>query len=86
MLKTYLYIPDQLEKQIKQSARAQKKSKAEVMRTALKEGLNVLEKQKTGGAEILLKLAEIAKKHKVKGPKDLSKNHDYYLWGGVKKL
>lgn len=81
MLKTYLYIPDDLEKQIVLAARLGKKSKAEVLRQALQEGLDVLRKQKGGGAEVLLKIAELGKKYKVKGPKDASIRMDYYLWG-----
>lgn len=83
MLKTYLYIPDHLEEQIKRTAKIERKSKAEVMRQALEKGL---EKQApNSGAEVLLKIAELAKKYNVKGPRDLSINHDYYLWGGKKK-
>lgn len=85
MLKTYLYIPEQLEEKLKLTAKTQRKSKAEVMRQALQEGISVIEKQQAGGAEVLLKIAELAKKHHVKGPRDLSINHDYYLWGGKKK-
>lgn len=39
MLKTYLYIPDELNKRISQAAKDQKKSKAEVIREALSESL-----------------------------------------------
>lgn len=85
MLKTYLYIPDQLEEKIIYTSKSQNKSKAEVMRQALQEGLTVLEQQKIGGAEVLLKIAEIGKKHPVQGPKDGALNHDYYLWGLPKK-
>lgn len=84
MLKTYLYIPDYLDKKIKQVVDIQKDSKAEVMRQALQKGLEILA-PKEGGAEALLKIAEIGRKYKVKGPKDLSINHDYYLWGGKKR-
>lgn len=85
MLKTYLYIPEYLEKKIRITAKAQNKSKAEVMRQALQEGLNVAEKQSKGGAEVLLKIAELAEKNKVRGPRDASVNHDYYLWGLPKR-
>lgn len=85
MLKTYLYIPEQLERKIKITAETQNKSKAEIIRTALAEGLDALEKNRTGGAEILLALATFAKKNKIKGPRDASVNHDYYLWGLPKK-
>ncbi len=85
MLKTYLYIPDELEAKINLTAKTQNKSKAEIMRQALHEGLSSLEKQQAGGGEVLLQIAELAKKHNVKGPRDLSVNHDYYLWGGKKR-
>lgn len=85
MLKTYLYVPGELEERINRTAKAQNKSKAEVIRQALQRGISDLEKQQAGGAEVLLKLAEIAKKYNVKGPKDASINHDYYLWGLPKK-
>lgn len=85
MLKTYLYIPEHLEKKINRTAKAQKTSKAEVIRQTLEVGFESLEKQTPSGAEVLLKLAEFANKHKVKGPKDASINHDYYLWGLPKK-
>lgn len=85
MLKTYLYIPEQLEEKLKLTAKTQKKSKAEVMREALREGIGALERKQAGGAEVLLKLAKMAKKYGVKGPRDGSVNHDYYLWGLPKK-
>lgn len=83
MLKTYLYIPEHLEEKITQAARRQKTSKAAVIRQALEKGLE--EKKGYAGAEALLELVEFAKKHKVKGPRDLSVNHDYYVWGMPKK-
>ncbi len=39
MLKTYLYIPEQLNRKIEQTASINGKSKAEVIRTAIEEGL-----------------------------------------------
>lgn len=37
-------------------------------------------KKKITGTEFLGKLVELSKKYKFKGPKDLAKNHDKYLW------
>lgn len=85
MLKTYLYLPEHLDEKINQTAQNQNKSKAEVIRQALEEGLSSLEEKGKGGAEVLLKLAQWAKKNNVKGPRDGSVNHDYYLWGFPKK-
>lgn len=81
MLKTYLYIPDQLEEKINLTAKTQNKSKAEVIRQALEKGITAVAHQGTASAQILIKLAEIGEKYKSKGPKDLSTNLDKHLWG-----
>ncbi len=85
MLKTYLYIPDHLNEQIKRAAKSQNKSKAEVMRHALEKGIQTVDQ--SNGAQVLLDLSkraqEILKDEKL--PRDLSVNHDYYLWGGKKR-
>lgn len=80
MLKTYLYIPDYLEKRISYTARTQKKSKAEVMRQALETGITAVQQQGTASAEVLLKIAQLGRQFKIKGPKDSSMRMDKYLW------
>ena len=80
MLKTYLYIPEQLNNQINNTARVQNISKAEVMRQALKNGLQKFIGQGNAGVEALFKLAELGKKYKLKGPRDSSMKMDEYLW------
>lgn len=85
MLKTYLYIPEQLETKITLTAKTQNKSKAEVIRQALEKGITAIAQEGTASAQVLLKLAEIGEKYKPKGPKDLSENLDTYLWGMKKK-
>lgn len=80
MLKTYLYVPQPLNEEINALAEIQKISKAEVIRTALREGLSVIKRKKGSSARVLLKIAEIGRKYKAKGPKDLSTNMDKYLW------
>lgn len=80
MLKTYLYLPEQLNKQVEQLADNRKTSKAEIIRKALERGLSVLRRQNISSAEVLLKIAELGKKHRVKGPQDASTNMDKYLW------
>lgn len=84
MVKTYLYIPEDLNKEINQLALAKKASKASVLRAVIRKGVEA-EKEIKSGAEVLLELAAYAKKHHIHGPRDLSINHDYYLWGGKKK-
>ena len=81
MLKTYLYIPEQLDKKIKITAEAQNKSKAEIIRQALEKGITNVAQQGTISAQALLRIAEVGKKYKPRGPKDLSANLDDYLWG-----
>lgn len=81
MLKTYLYVPNHLEKQIRQTAEFQNKSKAEVMRQALEKGITAVQQQGTASAEALLKLAELGKKYRFQGPKDSSERIDELLWG-----
>ena len=81
MLKTYLYIPEQLNSKINYTAKAQNKSKAEVMRQALENGLQKFKGQGNAGVEALFKLAELGKRYKLKGPKDSSMKMDEYLWG-----
>lgn len=80
MLKTYLYVPEELNSEVIRLAEVQKVSKADVIRTALREGLSVIKKQKGNSAQALLKLAEIGKKYYPKGPKDASVKMDDYLW------
>lgn len=80
MLKTYLYIPEPLDKKINQTAKIQNKSKAEVLRTAIQVGLDMIEKKRVGGAESLLRLAEIGKKAHLVGVHD-SSHIDELLWG-----
>lgn len=80
MLKTYLYIPDHLEEKIVRTAKTQNRSKAEVIRQALENGIGTVQQQSTASAEVLLKIAELGKKYNVKGPKDSSVKMDEYLW------
>lgn len=81
MLKTYLYVPEFLNKQIQELAVIQKTSKAEVIRKALEKGITVVRQQGSASVQALFKLAQLGEKVKAKGPKDLSSNLDKYLWG-----
>lgn len=81
MLRTYLYVPEELNKEIAYMAKYNKKSKARIIREALEEGLTIIKKPKSGGVEALLKIAELGTRINAKGPKDLSSNLDKYLWG-----
>ena len=81
MLKTYLYIPDELNQEIYLTAKNQNKSKAEVIRLALKKGINAVNQQGSASALVLSKLANLGKKLNLRGPKDSSIKMDELLWG-----
>jgi hypothetical protein len=81
MLKTYLYVPEELEKKILLAAKTLKKSKAEILRQALEKGISIVQNQGASSARALYKIAEIGSKYNLKGPKDGSKRMDEYLWG-----
>ena len=66
-------------------ASSQGKSKAEITRRILTEGLKIIQPKKSSSAGALLQLAKAASKFKGSAPKDLAFNHDYYTWGGKKK-
>ena len=59
MLKTYLYIPENLGEKILFIAKAQNKSKAEVIRQALEKGIITVQQQGTASAQVLLKPAPV---------------------------
>lgn len=80
MLKTYLYIPQQLNEEVNALAGAEKVSKAELMRNALEEGLAFLKRKRASSAFVLLQITKIGRKYKTRGPKDLSQKMDEYLW------
>lgn len=80
MFKTYLYIPTELNQQLEFAAKANRVTKARLMRQALQEGLKVLKQDRNDAGQILLDIASLAKKNKVQGPRDLSTKMDEYLW------
>lgn len=77
MIRTQIYLPEDLYREIGWLAKKEKKAKAQVIREALEKEV---EKKQGNAGETLLKLAAMAKKYKWKGPKDLSVNHDKYLY------
>ncbi|AKM79072.1 MAG: hypothetical protein UX85_C0003G0132 [Candidatus Beckwithbacteria bacterium GW2011_GWB1_47_15] len=80
MLKTYLYVPDELNREVEALATAGKTSKAAVIRSALDAGVKMLKRKKTGSVEVLNRIAEIGRKYNLKGPKDASAKMNEYLW------
>lgn len=85
MQRTHIYLPEELNIEIEFTAKTQRKSKAEIIRTALEHGLKAIRPRSFSSTEALLKMAREAKKFAGSGPKDLSTNHDHYTWGGPKR-
>lgn len=79
MIRTQIYLPKDLYYEIEFRAKRENKPKAAVIRDALENGLNQNRPKKNAGTA-LLEIAAMAKKYKWKGPKDLSINHDKYLY------
>lgn len=84
MIRTFIYFPEELNQEIERMVNDTNKSKAMIIREALKEGLTSIKKYNICGVEALLKIAELGQKINAKGPKDLSSNMDKYLWAGKK--
>lgn len=77
MIRTQVYLPKQLYQTIDLVAKRERKPKAQVIRDMLESG--IMEKQGNSG-EALLDIARLGRKLKLKGPRDLSKNIDKYLY------
>ena len=80
MIRTQIYLPKDLYHHIDQVAKREKKAKAQIIRDTLEEGLRRRQKTQKNAGEVLLEIAAMAKKYKWRGPKDLSTNHDKYLY------
>lgn len=78
MIRTQVYLPKTLYQELSLVARREKKAKAQVIRESLERALKEAKTETVG--EAFLKLAEVGKKLRLRGPKDLSTNHDKYLY------
>lgn len=76
MLRTQIYLPEDLTRDLKFMAQKEDKPTAEIIRSLLKEGIR---KRKTGksAGKTLLELTKLG----AKGPGDLSTNLFDYLYG-----
>lgn len=79
MHRTQIYLYNDQIQQIALLARQKKQNKAQIIRALIQKGIDV-EKKKTSAGDALLKLAELGKKLNLRGPTDLSINHDKYLY------
>ncbi len=86
MYRLHIHLPDEFKSQIAVAAMVTGEPKAEVVRRALQNGLKTLHLHRSSSAAHLLKLSDQAGSTPGKGPRDLSVNHDYYAWGGKKRV
>lgn len=78
MIRTQIYLPKTLYQEVDLIAKEEKKTKAQVIRESLEHALKTRKKETIG--EALGKLIDAGKKFHLRGPKDLSTNHDKYLY------
>ncbi len=85
MQRISVYIPEDTKKRISITAKAKNQEESEIIRQALRVGLNKIYPVATS-AQALLELSKMAEKipSTPDAPKDLSENLDYYAWGGEK--
>lgn len=76
MIRTQIYLPEQLYLQIRLMARQQNLPAAKVIRKLMVNGIKKTKRETLG--EAMLNLAKHASS---KGPRDLSTRHDDYLYG-----
>lgn len=83
MYRLHLYLSEELKNKLDIKARVTGKTKAELARKALEEGLKKTQTIKSNSANALVELAKMADKlpSDPNDPKDLSINHNYYAWG-----
>lgn len=77
MIRTQIYLPKELYQEVDWVAKKERKPKAQVIREAIEKDMD---KKRGNAGSTLLEIAAMAKKYKWKGPKDLSKNIDKYLY------
>lgn len=81
MLKTYLYIPEELNKQINALVLADKSSKAQVIRDLIATGLEFKNTNKNRMDNPIKRVEKLSRKYKLNKLKDVSNKMDDYLWG-----
>lgn len=82
MNRTHIYLTDEQTRIIKLHSIQEKKPEAQIIRDLLDAGIKGATPMNTETVgDALLNLAELGKKHKLMGPKNLSTSLDEYLYG-----
>lgn len=80
MIQRKFYLPEDLYTQLTTHAKVSGKTITQALRELVDEGLQRKKNARHArGAQALLELARLAKKHAWRGPKDLSTKHDTYF-------
>ncbi|MBI1863812.1 hypothetical protein HYS03_01235 [Candidatus Woesebacteria bacterium] len=81
MIRTQVYLTEDLYQTIRLKAKKEKRPTAQLIRHLLETGLKEKNKKtKTNAGDALLRIARLGEKLKIKGPKYLSTNIDKYLY------
>lgn len=78
MIRTQIYLPEEIHSQLSKLAQAKDKSMAALIRKFVKTGLKKTQEKDFSGKNNLIALSKLNLKD---GPKDLSSRLDYYLYG-----
>lgn len=84
MIRTQLYLPEELYTRLKLMAKREKKPTAQLIREKLHAGILRDEKKQPTAGEALLGLAELGKKLNIHLEPDFSSKIDDYLYGEEK--
>ena len=76
MIQKQISLPEALDQQIQERAKRLKASEEQVITTLLEEGLKKPKQQWQNAGDALSSLSELG----IRGPKDLARNHEKYLY------
>lgn len=82
MIRTQIYIPEPIHEALTRLAAVKAKPMAQIVREFIEEGVRNTQAVDDTGVKAIENLLKI---QATGGPKDLSTNLDYYLYGGPKK-
>ena len=82
MIRTQIYIPQPLHRQLIRIAHKRGRSMAQMIREFIATGLEQNKAKDDGGKKAIANLLNIKSSS---GPRDLSRNLDHYLYGGSPK-
>jgi hypothetical protein len=82
--RTQLMLGQELKSDLFALARFKNKSVSSLVRGMLSDAVRKENRSLGGGVDSLLAMAKNTQRRKLSGPKDLARNHDYYLYGSSK--